>query len=275
MKIKKKYTHHNKRPIWRVLPTETSKLIVEEREKDNKQVYFNCLNIESGKKIFKNFQSEEKFWIGIEAIYNDMIYFHKFAKPDMPQHVGIIAMDLNEQKILWENFNISFLFIWKEKVYSFQQMFEGRKYFSLDYKSGNLLEDFGDDVGLINEVKKELDESDAYAGYLFPISYNSNIIVAANLKEVFQKLRNDFTFSGNIEYVQKNNLLMFNFYVVNSQGNLSNRFKALDLSSGKYIFEETLIKETKTFAPDSFFVKDDLLFILFGKNRLSVYSIID
>ncbi len=275
MKIKKKYTHHNKRPIWRVLPTETSKLIVEEREKDNKQVYFNCLNIESGKKIFKNFQLEEKFWIGIEANYNDMIYFHKFVKPDMPQHVGIIAMDLNEQKILWENFNISFLFIWKEKVYSFQQMFEGRKYFSLDYKSGNLLEDFGDDVGLINEVKKELDESDAYAGYLFPISYNSNIIVAANLKEVFQKLRNDFTFSGNIEYVQKNNLLMFNFHIVNSQGNLSNRFKALDLSSGKYIFEETLIKETKTFAPDSFFVKDDLLFILFGKNRLSVYSIID
>ncbi len=275
MKIKKKYTHHNKRPIWRVLPTETSKLIVEEREKDNKQVYFNCLNIESGKKIFKNFQLEEKFWIGIEAIYNDMIYFHKFVKPDMPQHVGIIAMDLNEQKILWENFNISFLFIWKEKVYSFQQMFEGRKYFSLDYKSGNLLEDFGDDVGLINEVKKELDESDAYAGYLFPISYNSNITVAANLKEVFQKLRNDFTFSGNIEYVQKNNLLLFNFHIVNSEGNLSNRFKALDLSSGKYIFEETLIKETKTFAPDSFFVKDDLLFILFGKNRLSVYSIID
>ena len=275
MKIKKKYTHHNKRTIWRVLPTETGKLIVEEREKDNKQVYFHCLNIESGKKIFINLQLVEKFWIGIEAIYNDMIYFHKFVKPDMPNHVGIIAMNLNEQKILWENFNNSFLFIWKEKVYSFQQMFEGRKYFSLDYKSGNLLEDFGDDVGKINEVKKELDDSDAYAGYLFPISYNSNITASANLNEVFQKLRNDFTFSGTIEYVQKNGLLLFNFHIVNSEGNFSNRFKALDLSSGKYIFEETLIKETKTFAPDSFFVKDDLLFLLFGKNRLSVYSIID
>jgi len=275
MKIQKKYTHHNKRPIWRILPTETGKLIVEEREKDNKQVYFHCLNIESGKKIFINLQLEEKFWIGIEAIYNDMIYFHKFVKPDMPNHVGIIAMNLNEQKILWENFNYSFLFIWKKKVYCFQQMFEGRKYFSLDYKSGNLLEDFGDDVGKINEVKKELDESDAYAGYLFPISYNSNIIVAANLKEIFQILRNGFTFSGNIEFLQKNNLLMFNFHVVNPNDSLSNKFKVLDLSSGKYIFEETLIKETKTFAPDSFFVKDDLLFLLFGKNRLSVYSIID
>jgi len=275
MKIKKKYTYDNKRPIWRILPTETGKLIIEEREKDNKQVYFNCLNIESGKKIFKNFQLEEKFWIGIEAIYNDVIYFHKFVKPDVPQHIGIIAMDLNNKKILWENFNYSFLFILKEKVYSFQQMFEGRKYFSLDYQSGNLLEDFGDDTGKINELKKELDESNPFGNYLFPNSYNSNITAPANLKEIFQKLRNDFTFSGNIEYVQKNNLLLFNFHIVNSDGNLSNKFKALDLSSGKYIFEETLIKETNTFAPDSFFVKDDLLFLLFGKKRLSVYSIID
>ena len=275
MKIKKKYTHDNGRQIWRILPTETGKLIIEEREKDNKQVFFNCLNIESGKKIFKNFQLEEKFWIGIEAVYNDVIYFHKFVKPDMPQHIGIIAMDLNEQKILWENVNNSFLFIWKEKVYAFQQMFEGRKYFSLDYKSGILLKDFGDDAGKINELKKELDESEAYAGYLFPISYNSNITAPANLKDIFQKLRNDFTFSGNIEYVLKNDLLLFNFHIVNSDGNLSNRFKALDLSSGKYIFEETLIKETRVLAPDSFFVKDDLLFLLFGKNRLSVYSIID
>jgi len=275
MKIKKKYTYDNKRPIWRILPTETGKLIIEEREKDNKQVYFNCLNIESGKKIFKNFQLEEKFWIGIEAIYNDVIYFHKFVKPDVPQHIGIIAMDLNNKKILWENFNYSFLFILKEKVYSFQQMFEGRKYFSLDYQSGNLIEDFGDDTRKINELKKELDESNPFGNYLFPNSYNSNITAPANLKEIFQKLRNDFTFSGNIEYVQKNNLLLFNFHIVNSDGNLSNKFKALDLSSGKYIFEETLIKETNTFAPDSFFVKDDLLFLLFGKKRLSVYSIID
>ena len=275
MKIKKKYTHDNGRPIWRIIPTETGKLIIEEREKDNKQVYFNCLEIESGKKIFKNFQLEEKFWIGIEAVYNDVIYFHKFVKPDMPQHVGIIALDLGGKKILWENFNNSFLFIWKERVYCFQQMFEGRKYLSLDYKTGKLLEDFGDAAGKISSVKKELDESDAYAGYLFPESYNSNMTMPANIKEIFKKLKNDFTFSGNIEYVQKNELLLFNFHIENSEGNLSNWFKVLDLSSGKYILEETLIKETRSFAPDSFFIKDDLLFLLFGKNRLSVYSIID
>ncbi|NNG28102.1 MAG: DUF4905 domain-containing protein [Ignavibacteriaceae bacterium] len=275
MRIKKKYTNDNKRPIWRILPSDTGKLIIEEREKDDKQVYFNCLNIESGKKIFKNFQLEEKFWIGIEAVYKDVIYFHKYVKPDMPQHIGIIAMNLNEQKILWENFNSSFLFIWKEKVYCFQQMFEGRKYFSLDYESGELIEDFGEDAEKINEEKKELDGSNPFSDYLFPISYNSNINAPVNLKEIFQKLRNDHTFSGNIEFVQKNNLLLFNFHIVNSEGNLSNMIKALDLSSGKYIFEETLIKETKTFAPDSFFVKDDFLFLLFGKNRLSVYSIKD
>ena len=131
MKIKKKFTHDNKRPIWRILPTETGKLIIEERGKDNKQVYFNCINIENGKKVFKNFQLEEKFWIGIEAVYNDVIYFHKFIKPDMPQHIGIIAVDLDNKKTLWEDLNNSFLFILNEKVYCYRQMFEGRKYFSL------------------------------------------------------------------------------------------------------------------------------------------------
>ena len=275
MKIKKKFTHDNKRPIWRILPTETGKLIIEERGKDNKQVYFNCINIENGKKVFKNFQLEEKFWIGIEAVHNDVIYFHKFVKPDMPHHIGIIAMDVNEKKILWENSKYSFLFIWKEKIYCFQQMFEVRKYFCLDYESGKLIEEFGDDSVKVNEFKKELDSSKPFSNYFFPISYNSNITVAENLKDTFQKLRDNFTFSGNIEYVQKKNLLLFNFHIVNSDGNLSNRFKVLDLSSGKFIFEETLIKETKTFAPDSFFVKDDFLFLLFGKNRLSVYSIYD
>lgn len=275
MKIKKKYTHDSGRPIWRILPTETGKLVIEERDKENKQVYFNCIKIDSGKKIFKNFQLEEKFWIGIEAVHNDIIYFHKFVKPDMPQHIGIIAMDLNDKKILWENFNCSFLFCWNEKVYSYQQMFESKKFFSLDFKSGNLLEDFGEDAGKLNEVKKEIDESNYYANYHFPETYNSNRTGNLDLQKIAQKLTKEHNFEGNIYFIQKNNLLFFNFYIANSKGNLSNLFKVLDLSSGNYILEEILIKETNKVTPDSFFVKDELLFVLFGNNRLSVYSIID
>jgi len=80
MNLKKKYIHNNNRQIFRLIPTDTDKIIIEERDTNEKQAYFNCLHIESGKKILKNLQLDEKFWVGIEAVYNDVIFFHKFQK---------------------------------------------------------------------------------------------------------------------------------------------------------------------------------------------------
>ena len=98
MDIKRIYSFSNNRQIWRLIPTATEKLIIEERDTENKEVFFNCLEISSGVKIFSELQLEEKFWVGIEAVNNDIIYFHKFVKPDMPRHQGIIAFDIEIKK---------------------------------------------------------------------------------------------------------------------------------------------------------------------------------
>jgi hypothetical protein len=96
MKLKKNYRFDNKRQIWRIIPTKEGKLIIEERELENKQAYFHCLSLDSGKNILSNFQLDDKFWVGIEAVQDDIIYFHKFAKPDMPKHRGIFAFNLSK-----------------------------------------------------------------------------------------------------------------------------------------------------------------------------------
>ena len=71
-----------------------------------------------------------------------------------------------------------------------------------------------------------------------------------------------------------NELLLTSFHEVSSKGNFNNLFKAVDLNSGKYILEETINKGTNLYLTDSFFAKDDFLFLLFGKTRLQVYKII-
>ncbi len=70
-------------------------------------------------------------------------------------------------------------------------------------------------------------------------------------------------------------LLLFNFHEVNPDKSLKNIFKAVDLSNGKFILEITLNSRANAFAPDSFFVKDDLLFLLIEKTKLGVYKIIN
>jgi len=40
MKLKKKYIHNSNRQIFRLIPTGTDKIIIEERDADKKQAYF-------------------------------------------------------------------------------------------------------------------------------------------------------------------------------------------------------------------------------------------
>ncbi len=275
MKLKKKYIHNNNRQIFRLIPTGTDKIIIEERDTDKKQAYFNCLHIESGKKILKNFQPDEKFWVGIEAVYNDVIFFHKFQKPDMPHHQGIIAYDIEKKKKIWEDLENTFLFIKDDKVYSFQQNFNGREFFTLNYTTGEVIEELGNDSSSINLLREEVIESEDFSTYIFPAMFDSSNVINQDVSEWLTKLRENHLISGKIEFALKDNLLMFNFHVINADNSLNNKFKAVDLLRGKYIFETTLNFSTNAFAPDSFFVKDNLLFLLIERKKLGVYDIIN
>ena len=76
-KISKTYSFTNKKQIWRLLLTKSDKLIIETRDTENKEVFFTCLDAFTGEPVFKNLQMDEKFWIGIETTYKDIIFFHK------------------------------------------------------------------------------------------------------------------------------------------------------------------------------------------------------
>ena len=112
MRLKKSFSFSDKNQIWRLLISNTDKLVIETRNTEAKEVFFHCIDFEKGKVLFNNFQFDEKFWIGIEAIQKDKIFFHKFAKPNMPDHKKIICYDIIQQKILWQNDELTFsLFI--------------------------------------------------------------------------------------------------------------------------------------------------------------------
>ena len=275
MKIKMKYVHNNKRQIFRLLPSDNDKIVIEERNVEKKQAYFNCLNIVSGKKIFKNLQLDEKFWIGIEAVQDDIILFHKFRKPDMPQHFGVLAFDINKQKTIWECADHTFLFIKEDKVYTFQQLFENREYFALDINTGEVIEKLGTDSNSINTLRKDAIESEDFSLYHFPISFVNQTGIDKRVVDSFQKLRQNHVITGKIEFVLKDDLLMYNFHKVETDNFSNNLFKAVDLSNGNYILEKVLNFRTNPFVPDSFFVKDNLLFLLIERTKLEVYTIIN
>jgi hypothetical protein len=273
MKIIKKFLFTNQNQIWRLLVSDSDLLVIESRDLEAKQAYFNCVDILTGKIIFKNLQFDEKYWIGIEAIVNNIIYFHKFAKPDMPGHKTIIAFDIPDQQILWQTDDYNFLFASENKIYAFRQKFEGREFFTLDCLTGNLIEELGSDVEKINKIKEINNDQEKTKNYLFPNifredSEQNNLIIST----IHRTIKNE-TIEGNVEYLVYGELLFFNFYSRNLKAGLDNNFYVINLNKDKTLIKERINSNVNAYVPDSFFIKDNLLFLLKEKTQVVVYSI--
>ena len=274
MKLKKLYKYDNGKQIWRILPTLNKKVVIEERNPDTKEVFFSCINIESGKKIFSDLQLEEKNWLGIEAINKDIIYFHSYGNPDMPAHKSIVAYDILSGSVLWKNDNYVFSFVYDDKVYCYQQRFESRVFYALDYLTGEILEELGSDYVKLNQLKEKSDQEFFKYNYQFP-EYFMDYSSGNDLHEIYLKdfLSNNIV-KGEISYLRYEDMLLFNYHQVDKNATFSNEFIAYDLVKNKTLLVDTLDKNLVNLIPESFFVKDDLLFLIIDKKRLDVYQII-
>lgn len=264
MVIKNLYKYDRGRQIFRLIPTETGKLLIEERDRNLKEAFFNCLDIHTGKEIFTDLQFDEKYWIGIESIYKDVILFHRFERPDLPNHKGIIAYDIKSQTVLWENPN-SFLYAGDDKIVfmTFESGIKGLV--AVDYLSGELIEDGRTIMGIIPEKEE-------HGSYI----YSKRIPLKELDKvagETSEKIFSGYLIKGDINFAHRDKFSFYSFHHIKENGKLDNLFFAID-ESGTIILKETLNKGLDKLEPESFFIKDDLLFLLFGSSGLGVYQII-
>lgn len=270
--MKKHFSYKTPQQIWRILISDSDKLILETRDTNTKEVFFHCYELENGRAIFANLQLEEKFWLGIEAVYKDIIFFHKFPKPDLPGHKQIIAFDIASQKILWINSDLSFLFVNDNMVYGFQQGFEERYFFSLDYLTGELIKEFGGDYRTINELRNKAEDEKDWSNYIYPKIFTNDESDLRIEKAIKTEIKN-LAIEGEVEYNLCGNLLLFNFHSKVFEGSYVNKFIAMNLTNEQILLNEVLNANAASLFTDSFFVYKNFLFLLREKNEVSIYEI--
>lgn len=268
--MKKHFTYESSKQIWRLLITDSDKLIMETRDNNTKEVFFNCFEIHTGKKIFTDHQQEEKYLTGIETIYKDVILFHKYFTPDLPGHKEIIAFDITTQKKLWSNSEYSFLFVYDDKVYCFKQGFEDRYFLALDYLNGNLLEEIGTDFNLINSLRQESENAKDWGHFIYPeVCKYDNELITKLIEEQTHKLE----IIGEVEYGNYKNLIMISFHSKVFESSFINRFLLIDKTTGKIELSEILNANASSLLTDSFFVYKNFLILLKEKNGILIYNL--
>ncbi len=274
MNFKEHFKFSDGNQIWRLLISDRDKLVIETRDTDKKEVFFNCVSLRDAKEVFSKFQFEEKYWIGIEKIHDNIIFFHRFAKPDLPGHREIIAFDIDTQKILWQTMEFTFLFIYNNKLYASKELFEGNKFFILDYKSGEVISELETDSNEITRLKNIAEEETDYGNYIFTENFDSEkSFVDENIKSIIKSNLGNAEYSGNIEFAVVKDLLLFNYHEKTNDDTLTNKFFAVDLDTGEEKFSDILNTNTNAYAPDSFFCYKDYVIILKEKKEVMVFKI--
>jgi len=200
-----------------------------------------------------------------------MIILHKYNKPDMPGHKQIIGFDITTQTVKWADSDHSFLFVKNDRIYCYKQNFESRNFYALNYLSGLLEEDLGEDFEKINYLRSEIDSSTG-SKFLFTEKWESGKSDPA-ISNIISEAVNNLEIVGDVEYTSSNNLLLFSFHSKIFSGSLINKFVAYDLSRQKVVLNKILNASTNAFIPDSFFLYKNYLLLLKEKNGVIVYKL--
>jgi len=270
LEIQKLFSFNQGRNIWRILLTDLDQIVIEERDIQNKEVAFSCIDRVTGEFFWKNkLFLDEKFWIGIEDSRSKYLILHQFEKPDMPAHKKIINVDLISGNVLWVNDDLTFYDMDDEYIYGYDSNFEDKEFYQLSIKDGTILNSLGNEEQsktILNSIREK-----DYSRYTFAqlLDENSKIPV----REITSQFIGENFHFFFCEFIDRENFLIFNYYDKISPQSLINRLIVYDKSSGKPVLIETLNSSTPAPLPDSFFMYDNDLYFIKNKNELVGYRL--
>ncbi|MBF8295129.1 MAG: hypothetical protein HW389_1674 [Bacteroidetes bacterium] len=259
--------------IWRLLFTESGRVVGECRNQDKKTVSFFCLDEESGNPLWQDLNLEESWWVGIEAVLNDTVLFHSYASPDMPEHRGIRAYDTRTGILRWRNDDATFWFGFGDRVFAYRDLFEKRVGYEIGLQTGELKATFDESLQELHALRREAIDSQPASEVTPPEILTDNALDPSMLALVNRTARGK-KIAGSVEYVKQNDVLAFNYHIlartpaVQSQS-FENHLFVYRLPQCRCVFSDIIGRDLKAHVPDSFFVRRSRLFFVKDQHTLT------
>ena len=274
-KLQPAWEFTTKGTLWRMLVSEGNHIIGEDRDAEKKSVSFFCLNGETGNVLWRNVQFHEKWWITIEAIHQDVVFFHEYASPDLPAHKKIYALEIATGKLLWYNEELSFAFAHNESVFASKDTEEQRIFLELDLRTGAVLGE--KDAQYMNVLRETITPREEQVEFPqpFDFSINGNAELKQHIEKAVSKAKN----IQHIEFLEKSlqkdggqvGKLVVGWYDNVSakldQPMLNQELVVIDESSN-IIYRDLMNSEVTIAVPDTFFGKGNFVYYIKNKKTL-------
>ncbi len=259
--------------IWRLLFSDTGRIIGESRNPDLKQASFFCVDEKTGQNLWENLTMQEPWWVGMESVQKDVLLLHEFAKPDLPEHKVIKAYDVESARLLWHNQEMTYWFGYQNSVYAYKTLFERRIGYSLDLRSGEVAKEYDDTFEGLEQVRSLAQSEDRLEDYRFPQIFGPHTADPRSTAVIERVTKRD-RIMGDVEFVREKEYLLFNYHVPEKTSrpeavSLENHLEIVEVEKNEKVFSELLTRGAKSPVPDSFFVKGDFVYYVKDEHTLS------
>ena len=262
--------------LWRLVPSSNGYFVGEDRNVDAKTTSFFCLDQESGVVRWKDVQFDERWWIGIEEVHEDILFLHEYATPDLPEHKKIYAISLITGTMMWMNDTVKFLFAHEERVYASKDSYDRRNFFEVDIHNGTVVRDL--DAEYV-QVLREIAVAKKVEQVEFPVPFGVQNISNSQIKKGIDKATSHARDVREIEYLHKNQTLAVGYYdnvsTKPTEQLLEQRLVIVEEEKSRVLLNEVLATHATMTVPDSFFGKGDYLYYIKDRKLLKAVRLND
>ena len=249
------FSHRFTGVVWNtVAMPESSILLLEIRDHQQKSVSFSALHYQENKFLWRDFRLEESWWVNLAAASGDVVLFTIYLETQNPDKKGILAYGLSDQKLRWWNNDFSLTSVERDRVTGFSSRF-GAKKIALDLHSGQ-------------EVPVTPDASEPGVHALIrPVQYAEGTPHYETVKTFLSQKLTLLPVRA-LEYLEYESLIMISYYI--SHEGLANYLLVMD-KNGNVLLHEKLGEQLKGIGLDTFFMLSGCLFFVKNSEELVSY----
>lgn len=272
-RLKPSWEYQARGIIWRILFSDSGRITGEDRDPEGKTVSFFGLDARSGRVLWQDVRLDEPWWISMGAIHHDVLLINEFVKPDLPEHGRIYAVDVETGRLLWSNADIKMLFVSESHVYASRETFQRTLYSALDLRTGRTASDFGTDEAPVM-LAKQRGRATLEETLIFPEALTEQSGEFARIHSIVSRRIGEGQLKGSVEFIKTGKYFLLSFYHYGDakarieDGLTDNRLLVVESDSGTVVFEDRLNVGVSSPVPDSFFVKDSILYFIRSKRLL-------
>ncbi len=263
--------------IWRLLVSDDRVIVGEARSQEEKRVEFFGVDESSGTLLWRSASPHDPWWAGLEGLHRGVVLLHGFAKPDMPEHLGIWACDARTGRPLWESSDLTYWFAAEGRVYGLRTGFDRRTGVALDLRSGQVVEEYGESLDAVYALRQRFLGDESPADVRFPTPLEDAGLPTSTMQRIGQLAPHE-SLVGDIEVIQAERTIVFSYHrrigaAHEAEPKLENRLVILAVPSGKVLFEDVIQRHARAAVPDSFFVKGEQLLFVKDGHALTAVSL--